>query len=72
MYFNDHNPPHLHAKYSGSEARYDFKGNCVEGKLPPRAAKLVSEWIGLYRSELEENWERAREGRALFPVKPLE
>nr|WP_231730961.1 DUF4160 domain-containing protein [Lacimicrobium alkaliphilum] len=26
MYFNDHNPPHFHAKYSGYEAIFDFEG----------------------------------------------
>ena len=27
MYFNDHNPPHFHAKYAESEALFDFSGN---------------------------------------------
>ena len=49
MYFNDHNPPHLHAKYSGDEARYDFDGNVLEGKLSNRASNIVKEWISLHR-----------------------
>ena len=72
MYFNDHNPPHLHAKYSGYEARYDFDGNMLEGKLPGRASKIVVEWISLYRAELNANWERARNGQPLLPIEPLE
>lgn len=72
MYFNDHNPPHFHAKYAEYEARYDFKGNVLEGHLPKRASKIVSEWIGLHRTELESNWERARAGVPLQQIKPLE
>ncbi len=26
MYFNDHNPPHLHAKYADEEALFTFDG----------------------------------------------
>ena len=33
MYFNDHSPPHFHAKYSGYEALFDFEGNGIEGEL---------------------------------------
>ena len=72
MYFNDHNPPHLHAKYSGAEARYDFDGNVIEGSLPRRASRIVTEWIGLHRGELNNNWERARTGQPLLPIEPLE
>ena len=45
MYFNDHNPPHFHAKYSGYEALFDFNGKVIEGDLPKRAVKFVQEWI---------------------------
>ena len=72
MYFNDHNPPHLHAKYAGEEARYDFAGGLLEGSLPRRAAKLVMEWISLHGSELESNWSRARAGEPLQDIEPLE
>ena len=72
MYFNDHNPPHLHAKYSGDEARFDFDGNMLEGALPRRASKIVVEWIVLHREELNDNWERARTGQPLLPIEPLE
>ncbi|EWH09819.1 transcriptional regulator [Catenovulum agarivorans DS-2] len=32
MYFNDHNPPHFHAKYSGYEALFSFDGQIIEGE----------------------------------------
>ena len=72
MYFNDHNPPHLHAKYSGDEARYDFEGTLLEGRLPTRGERLVREWIGLHRTELEANWDRARNGELLLSIEPLD
>lgn len=43
MYFNDHNPPHFHAKYFGYEALFAFDGTILEGELPKRAATFVQE-----------------------------
>lgn len=72
MYFNDHNPPHFHAKYSGYEAIFDFDGQIIEGEIPKRAAKFIQEWITYHRSELEQNWEKARTGEPLDYIAPLE
>jgi hypothetical protein len=72
MYFNDHNPPHFHAKYSGYEALYNFSGDIIEGSLPNRASKLVADWIVLHKEELEDNWAKARAGEPLSPIEPLE
>ena len=41
MYFDDHNPPHFHVKYSGDEVLFDFDGNVLEGSIPNRAKKIV-------------------------------
>jgi hypothetical protein len=72
MYFNDHNPPHFHAKYSGYEALYRFDGELVEGELPNRASKMVRDWIELHEFELSENWDRARNGEPLNYIAPLD
>lgn len=72
MYFNDHNPPHFHAKYSGHEAIFDFSGELIEGSLPNRASKLVKDWLSLHEEELSENWRRARSGEPLLQIEPLE
>ena len=72
MYFNDHNPPHFHARYSGYEALFDFEGTMIEGELPSRAVKFVEEWISLHQLELEDNWQRARTGQPLNYIAPLE
>lgn len=72
MYFNDHNPPHFHAKYSGHEALFDFNGNLLEGELPKRASRLVADWIELHGRELQDNWQKARNGEPLSQIEPLE
>jgi len=72
MYFNDHNPPHFHARYSEYEALFDFEGSIIEGEFPGRAVKFVEEWIGLHHAELEDNWQRARTGQPLNYIVPLE
>ena len=72
MYFNDHNPPHFHAKYSGYEALFSFDGDILEGELPTRATKFVKEWISYHKSELELNWQKAQQGLPLDYIAPLE
>lgn len=72
MYFNDHNPPHFHAKYSGSEALFSFDGEIIEGEFPNRAIKFIQEWISYHQVELQENWDKARSGEPLNYIAPLE
>ena len=48
IYFEDHPPPHFHARYAEFEALIridDFR--VLRGSLPPRALGLVVEWAGL-------------------------
>lgn len=72
MYFSDHNPPHIHAKYSGYEALFGFDGQIIEGKIPARAKTLVQEWMIHHHDELKRNWEKARNGQSLDHIAPLE
>jgi len=44
----------------------------VDGKLPPRALGLVVEWAASHRTELMDDWERARASVPLQPIAPLE
>lgn len=72
MYFNDHNPPHFHAVYGGSEAVIDINTLAViAGRLPPRAMGLVVEWVSLHREELQADWQRARASEPLEKIDPL-
>jgi len=72
MYYNDHLPPHFHARYGGQEVQVYLESHRVVGELPRRALALVLEWYSLHRPELLENWERARERVPLRSIKPLE
>lgn len=73
MYYNDHSPPHFHARYSDYEATLLIDTlEIYEGELPQRALAMVLEWAVSHRSELYQNWDRARKGEPLRKIKPLE
>ncbi|MDM8556971.1 DUF4160 domain-containing protein [Desulfococcaceae bacterium HSG7] len=72
MYWNDHSPPHFHAKYGEYEVTMNIHTGVVEGKFPRRALRHVLEWYDLHRDELQDNWERCRENEMLQPIEPLE
>ncbi|HQO35136.1 MAG TPA: DUF4160 domain-containing protein, partial [bacterium] len=38
MYYDEHNPPHLHAEYQGRKILLDFRGNVIRGDLGSRTA----------------------------------
>ena len=44
MYWDDHAPPHFHAKYGEYEVTVNINTGVVEGKFPKRALKHVLEW----------------------------
>lgn len=72
MYYDEHNPPHLHAEYQGSKILLDFRGNILKGDLRSRTAlRLVRDWIDLHVDELYENWELARAGKEVKQIAPL-
>ena len=73
MYYNDHSPPHFHAKYGDEQAslRID-NGEILEGSLGTRALRLVEEWRSLHQSELLEDWTRAQARQPLNKIEPLE
>ena len=73
MYYNDHNPPHFHAEYTGDEASFSIDTlEILEGELSRRARALVVEWASLHRRELVANWERARQELPLQAIAPLD
>ena len=44
MFYDDHPPPHIHARYGEFEVKVDIKtGDVLSGKLPRRAMSLVWE-----------------------------
>lgn len=73
MFYNDHNPPHFHARYGGQRALVVIDTLAVlEGRLSPRVLGLVTEWAALHREELREDWRLARQQAPLRNIAPLE
>ena len=72
MFYEEHGLPHFHAYYAGERASVAINTlEVLAGALPERALRLVREWAALHRSELEENWSRARAQAPLEPIAPL-
>lgn len=72
MYFDDHPPPHFHAKYGEHQAQIVIAtGEVLHGGLPRRALRLVAEWTALRRDELLDDWERAERAEPLVTIDPL-
>jgi hypothetical protein len=73
MFYNDHSPPHFHVRYGEQRAIIAIEsGALIGGSLSPRVLGLVVEWATLHRTELLDNWERARRMEPLANVAPLE
>ena len=70
--YDDHNPPHFHAKYGQHEITVDILNGRVTGWFPPRPLRYVLEWQALHELELLNDWHRASDHRPLIPIAPLE
>jgi hypothetical protein len=73
MFYNDHAPPHFHARYGSYRAIIAVEDlSVLEGRLPPRALGLVTEWATLHRGELRQSWLLAQAHAPLRAIAPLE
>jgi hypothetical protein len=72
MYFDDHEPPHFHAVYSGTEVEIGIDPIEVRaGNVPNRAVSMVLEWAALHQRELMDNWRRLRSDQPAQRISPL-
>jgi len=73
MYYNDHAPPHFHARYGSDQAviRID-NGQVMDGFISARALRLVEEWRLLHEEELLNDWVLAQNRQPLIRIEPLE
>lgn len=71
MNYNDHSPPHFHARYQDSEVAVNIETGSVEGSMSRRALSMVLEWREQHEDELLENWELARQRKSLNEIPPL-
>jgi len=73
MFYEDHNPPHFHARYGSDQTVIKIDDFTVlEGFLPPRALGLVMEWAARHKAELIENWESIVNNQPPRKIAPLD
>jgi phosphomannomutase len=72
MFFDDHNPPHFHARYGKDNVVIEISSlRVLEGQFPPRALGLVVEWASQHERELLANWDLARNDQPIKKIPPL-
>jgi hypothetical protein len=71
MNYNEHAPPHFHARYQDQEVSIEIKSGIVTGKMSRRALRMLFEWSDKYQEELMINWELGRERKPLEKIPPL-
>jgi hypothetical protein len=73
MFWNEHAPPHFHAKYGEHQATINIRElEVMEGFLPRRARNLVLDWAELHQAELLTNWDLCRKNQHPNKIAPLE
>lgn len=71
MHWDDHNPPHYHAKYGEYEARIAIGINLSSMAPFLYGRRLVHRWHSLHQAELEVAWGRADANLSLGTIDPL-
>ncbi len=72
MFFNDHNPPHFHAKYAEFEVLININNlSVLRGNFPSRALGLVIEWASTHQEELKTVWNNLRNSQPATKIRPL-
>jgi hypothetical protein len=72
MYWNDHLPPHYHAKYGKYEIIIEIETGVVMGSFPKRSLRHVLEWHDKHQAELTANWELCRQREDPKSINSLE
>jgi hypothetical protein len=73
MFFDDHGPPHFHARHADGSAKIRIDTlEPIETTLGRRQLRLVLAWAELHQAELLENWRLARAGETLQEIDPLQ
>ncbi|UQB42795.1 DUF4160 domain-containing protein [Thiomicrospira microaerophila] len=57
LYFADHPPAHFHAIYGEYVGMFNIETlEMIEGDIPQRARKLITEWATQYQTDLMTIW----------------
>ena len=72
MFYDDHNPPHFHARYGKDNVVIEIDSlRVLEGHISHRALGLVMEWASQHREELLSDWELAKQNEPPKKIPPL-
>ena len=72
MFYDEHNPPHFHARYGHAQTAIEIATlRVLEGGLPPRALGLVIEWASQHQEALTRDWQLARDEKPPEKIAPL-
>lgn len=72
MNYNDHDPPHFHARYQDQEVIVEIETGIVRGEMSRRTLRMLFEWSDEHQEDLSRNWNLAREHRPLEQIMPLD
>ncbi len=68
----DHAPPHFHVEYAEHEMQMSIQGRRImKGSLPPRQARLVTEWAAAREEQLLAAWQQAARDESPGSIDPL-
>lgn len=74
LYYNDHEPPHIHIVYNEINTRMIIEnGEYMKGSepLPRSKEKDVLKWLDVYRSDIIKAWEDCMAKRQPNKIPPL-
>jgi hypothetical protein len=72
VFYDDHNPPHFHARYGGKKVSIEIDTlKVLDGQISPRALGLVVEWASLHKEELRKDWNLAKSNQPPEKIEPL-
>lgn len=52
VFYDEHNPPHFHAKYGGFKISVEINSGIVKGKFPKRTLRAVLDWHDLSQGRI--------------------
>ena len=70
--YDEHLPPHFHARYVDDRAAFHLTGELLAGSMSIRAIGLVRDWARLHQRELAADWTLAERAQPLVPIPPLD
>lgn len=72
MFWDDHVPPHFHARYGESEAVIEILTlQVIHGAMPRHQLALIRKWVLMNREKLMEDWQRCVARAPLQKIPPL-